>query len=129
VYRAAPATCNACPLKAACTASDAGRIVQRSFDAEYLEWVRGYHATAAYRKAMRKRKVWPEPLFAEAKQWHDLRQFRLRGLRKVNIEGLLVATGQNLKRWLRATGWGHRPCPTGSLFATGPITALHLRSH
>jgi hypothetical protein len=30
--------------------------------------VRGYHLTEAYQKAMRKRKVWVEPLFAEAKE-------------------------------------------------------------
>jgi hypothetical protein len=67
---------------------------------------------------MRKRKVWPEPLFGEAKQWHGLRQFRLRGLTNVNMEGLLIAAGQNLKRWLMATGWGRRHGPTGSLTAS-----------
>jgi DDE family transposase len=67
VYRADPATCNACPVKAACTTSDHGRIVHRSFDEDYLDKVRGYHPTETYQKAMRKRKVWVEPLFAEAK--------------------------------------------------------------
>jgi len=104
VYRAEAAIGNACPLKARCTASEHGRTVRRSFHEAYLDRVRGYHTTAAYRQAMRKRQVWPEPLFAEAKQWHGLRQFRLRGLQKVNVEGLLVAAGQNLKRWLAATG-------------------------
>jgi hypothetical protein len=49
-----------------------------------------------------------EPLFAEAKVWHGLRRFRLQGLVNVNIKGLLVAAGQNLKRFLAATGWGRR---------------------
>jgi transposase len=120
VYRAKPATCNACPVKAACTASERGRTIQRPFGAEYLERVRGYHDTEAYKKAMRKRKVWPEPLFGEAKQWHGLRQFRLRGLANVNMEGLLIAAGQNLKRWLMATGWGRRHGPAGSLGAAIP---------
>jgi transposase len=117
VYRAQAATCNGCPVKAACTASDRGRTVQRSFYAEYLERVHAYHATPAYQKAMRKRSVWVEPLFGEAKQWHGLRQFRLRGLANVNMEGLLVAAGQNLKRWLVAIGWGRRHGPLGSLLA------------
>ena len=117
VYRGDPVTCNACPLKAACTESDRGRTVHRSFHAEYLDRVRGYHATAAYRKAMRKRQVWVEPLFAEAKAWHGLRRFRLRGLTNVNIEGLLIAAGQNLKRFLAVTGWGRRHAPCGSLVA------------
>ena len=87
------------------------------FYADYLERVRGYHATEAYKKAMRKRQVWVEPLFAEAKEWHGLRRFRLRGLENVNIEGLLIAAGQNLKRLLAATGWGRRHAPCGSLVA------------
>ena len=114
-YRADPAVCNACPVRAACTPGTYGRQVHRSFHAAYLDRVRAYHATGAYKKAMRKRGVWVEPLFGEAKQWHDLRQFRLRGLPKVNTEGLLVAAGQNLKRWLAATGWGRRHAPCGAL--------------
>ncbi|MDP9365614.1 MAG: IS1182 family transposase [Chloroflexota bacterium] len=117
IYRAPAAACNGCPLKARCTASDQGRQVRRSVDEAYLDRVRGYHATEAYRKAMRKRQVWVEPLFAEAKEWHGLRRFRLRGLANVNIQGLLVATGQNLKRLLAATGWGRRLTPCGSLVA------------
>jgi hypothetical protein len=113
-YRAEAAICNACPRKAACTPSDQGRSVHRSFHAAYLERVQGYHDTEAYKRAMRKRKVWIEPLFGEAKQWHGMRQFRLRGLQKVNIEGLFIAAGQNLKRLLSAKGWGRRPWPDGA---------------
>ena len=116
-YRGAAAICNACPVKAKCTTSDHGRKVQRSFYIDYLEKVRGYHATEAYKKAMRKRQVWVEPLFAEAKEWHGLRRLRLRGLMNANIQGLLIAAGQNLKRFLAATGWGRRHAPCGSLVA------------
>src|SRR5215203_514975 len=41
VYRADAATCNACLVKAECTASDRGRIVHRTFYADYLNTVRG----------------------------------------------------------------------------------------
>jgi hypothetical protein len=114
VYQAAAVTCNACPLKAKCTASDAGRQVHRSFDEPYLERVRAYHATEAYQKAMRKRQVWVEPLFGEAKEWHGLARFRLRMLEKVNIEALVIAAGQNLKRLLSWRGWGRRGWPGGA---------------
>ena len=117
VYQAPASTCNACPLKVRCTDSTKGRQIKRSFDEAYLERVRGYHATVVYKTAMRKRQVWVEPLFAEAKEWHGLQRFRLRGLLNVNIEGLLVAAGQNLKRFLAATGWGRRHAPCGSLVA------------
>jgi hypothetical protein len=124
-YQANAASCNACPLKAACTESDHGRLLQRPIDSAYLERVRGYHATEAYKKAMRKRQVWVEPLFGEAKDWHNLRQFRLRGLEKVNMVGLMVAAGQNLKRWLKATGWGRRNLPGVGVFG---LVSTALRS-
>jgi transposase len=57
VYRAKAATCNTCLVKAACTASNHGRTVHRSLYEDYLEKVRGYHETEAYKKAMRKRQV------------------------------------------------------------------------
>lgn len=127
-YRAPAAPCNACPLKSHCTTSEQGRQLHRSFHAEHLERVRSYQATPAYRKAMRKRAVWVEPLFAEAKQWHGLRQFRLRGLKQVNMEGLLVAAGQNLKRYLAAAGWGRRHGPAGSLAASLPVVRSSCRT-
>ncbi len=117
IYQAPTKSCQACPIRAQCTDSRAGRKLNRPFDEEYRERVREDHRTPAYAKAMRKRSVWVEPLFGEAKQWHGLRQFRLRGLDKVNMEALLVAAGQNLKRWLVRRGWGRRHGPLGSLAA------------
>jgi len=113
-YRADAATCNACPLKAHCTDSERGRSLRRNFDEEYLERVRAYHRTEAYQKAMRKRSVWVEPLFAEGKDWHGMRRFRLRLLWRVNCEALMRAAGQNLKRLLKKWGWGRRPWPEGA---------------
>ena len=77
--------------------------------------MRGYHATEPYAKAMRKRTVWVEPLFAEAKDWHGVRRFRLRGLEKVTIQAQVIAAGQNLKRLLSTQGWGRRPWPGGAV--------------
>jgi transposase len=125
-YRAEAAICNRCPRKPECTPSDHGRQVHRSFHANYLERVRGYHETQEYQKAMRKRKVWIEPLFGEAKQWHGMRRFRLRGLMKVNMEGLFIAAGQNLKRLLSARGWGRRPWPDGAAGFAGLTLQIAL---
>src|SRR6185436_11640059 len=113
IYAAPTATCAACTLRSQCTTSNRGRRVGRHRDEAYRDRVRAYHATAPYAMAMRKRQVWVEPLFAEAKEWHGLRRFRLRGLMNVNIQGLLIATGQNLKRFLAASGWGRRNAPCG----------------
>jgi transposase len=125
-YRAEAAACNACPLKAHCTDAEHGRTIQRSVHEAHLERVRGYRATADFKRAMRKRQVWVEPLFGEAKQWHGLRQFRLRGLARVNTEGLLIAAGQNLKRLLTATGWGRRHGPCGSLCSAASTSSPRM---
>ena len=116
-YQGDAATCNACPLKQQCTTSDQGRLLKRSFDEEYLERVRAYHTTLPYQKAMRKRSVWVEPLFAEGKDWHGMRRFRLRRLWRVNCEALMRAAGQNLKRLLKKRGWGRRPWPEAGVCA------------
>src|SRR5439155_21192920 len=94
-----------------------GRLLKRSFDEEYLEQVRAYHTTEPYQKAMHKRSVWVEPLFAEGKQWHGMRRFRLRLLWRVNSEALMIAAGQNLKRLLKKRGWGRRPYPAEAVFS------------
>jgi hypothetical protein len=101
VYAAEASVCNACPLKAECTDSKSGRHIFRSFFQDYLDLVRSYRETDGYQKAMLKRALWTEPLFGEAKDYHRLRRFRLRGLQKVNIEGKMVASGQNLKRLMK----------------------------
>jgi hypothetical protein len=51
------------------------------------------------------------------KAWHWLKRFRLRNWSKVNIESVLIATGQNLKRLLR------RWC-LGATMAAGAVGTL-----
>ncbi len=65
-----------------------------------MDLVRAYMQTEPYLKAIRKRKVWIEPLFAEGKLWHGMRRFRTRTLAKANSEALMIAAGQNVKRLL-----------------------------
>lgn len=98
---------------AQCTDRISGKALRRSWLQEELDRVKGYWDTAAYAKAMRKRQVWVEPMFAEAKEWHHLWRFRLRRLEKVTIEARLPATGQNLKRLLNQRKHRPRPWPEG----------------
>jgi hypothetical protein len=99
-----------------------GRPIDWPLDEVYRDRGRAYQATEPYAIAMRKRRVWVAtqriPGFAEAKDWHGLRRFRLRGLEQVNGETRLIAAGQNLKRLLSQRGWGQRPFPSG---ATGVV--------
>lgn len=121
-YRADATTCHRCPLKTKCTTGEDGRSLRHSFFQAYLDRVKAYYETAAYKKAYRKRKVWVEPLFGEAQQWHGPRRFLVRGLEKVNCAGVMTATGQNLKRLVSARGWGRRTFPGGALGMYLPTT-------
>ena len=121
IYQATATDCKVCALRARCTTSPRGRRISRDLDETFRDRVRNYHQTEAYAKAMRKRKVWVEPLFAEAKEWHGLRRFRLRGLDKVNQAALVIAAGQNLKRLLSKQGWGRRPWPSGAVGLVIPV--------
>jgi hypothetical protein len=107
-YAAKASTCNKCPLKSKCTNSPKGRWVSRGLEEEYIDRVRAYRDTEPYRRALRKRAVWVEPLFGEAKEWHGLRRFSPRLLEKVNTEALMVASGQNVKRLLAFGSKGPR---------------------
>jgi transposase len=123
-YRAKTGTCEACSLKAQCTTSKTGRQILRHFDEEYVDRVKSYRGTFFYEKALRKRRVWVEPLFAEAKDWHGMRRFRLRRLQKVNIEALLIASGQNVKRLLTFGEW--RPKKLAQAAALRPpVCTIH----
>jgi transposase len=119
IYQAADAICAPCPLRTRCTDGTGGRKVTRPFFEDERERARERQTTEAYKKALRKRQVWVEPLFGEAKEWHQLRRFLLRGLANVNMQGLLVAAGQNLKHWLAASRRGHRP-------AGEPCAAMYM---
>jgi len=108
LYKTEPGTCNSCSLRAQCTDNKRGRQLLRHREERYVDRVKSYRGTFAYEKALRKRRVWVEPLFGEAKDWHALRRFRLRRLEKVNIEALLIASGQNIKRLVAARERGPR---------------------
>lgn len=69
-----------------------------------------------------------EPLFAEAKEWHGMRRVRLGKLEKVNIEALLIASGQDVKRLLTFGGWGSKKLAQAAVLRP-PSTAGHESNH
>jgi hypothetical protein len=121
-YRARGSVCAACSLKPRCTTNKNGRSLSRSPRDQYIDIVRTYEESEPYRKALRKHKVWIEPLFAEGKLWHGMRRFRTRTLEKVNTEALMTATGQNVKRLL--TFGGRAPKKVAQAAALRPTARL-----
>jgi hypothetical protein len=88
IYKTEPGRCDSCSMRAQCIDNKRGRQVLRHLEERYVDRVKSYRGTFAYEKALRKRRVWVEPLFGEAKDWHGMRRFRFRRLEKVNIARL-----------------------------------------
>jgi transposase len=123
-YRAKGSICAACSLKPQCTTNKNGRSLRRGPGDEYIDLLRAYMQTELYQKAIRKRKVWIEPLFAEGKLWHGMRRFRMRALEKVNTEALMTATGQNIKRLLTFGDRGPRRLAQGAALRCPQLTPV-----
>lgn len=121
IYKADAESCNPCPIRKVCTKSKTGRSLSRSIYQHILDTVDLYRQTEAYKKAMRKRQVWIEPKLGEAKQWHRLEKFQLRGLCKVNMEALMIASVQNLKQLLRHHRQRHKPVEPTTAALRGKI--------
>jgi len=83
-YRAKASSCRACELRERCTSSKVGRNLRRGPLEGYVDRARAYRGTEPYEKALRKRAVWVEPLFGEAKEWHGMDRFRLRMLELIS---------------------------------------------
>ena len=126
-YKAKAKVCAACSIRVHCTPNKRGRTIFRHFDEGYVDKVRAYQGTFPYEKALRKRRVWVEPLFAEAKDWHGMRRFRLRRLERVNTEVLMVAAGQNIKRLVAAQQGPRKPAQVAALRPPDPVSRHRFR--
>ena len=96
-YRTSVKDCRSCPLKSQCTRSPQ-RCLNVSVDHGALVRLRADSKTNSFKQLYRQRSPVIEGVFAEAKQWHGLRRAWRRGLSKMLVQCLLVATVINLKR-------------------------------
>jgi len=97
LYRGSAAVCGKCRLKAKCTVARYRQLqVGRHHGA--LVRLRADSKTESFRKLYRTRAPVIEGIFAEAKCWHGLRRAWRRGLAKMRVQSLLIATVINLKR-------------------------------
>ncbi|HKK20125.1 MAG TPA: IS1182 family transposase, partial [candidate division Zixibacteria bacterium] len=98
-YRARQSDCRVCPLKDRCT-SGAMRCLNAGEHHAALVHLRADSQRADFKALYRRRAPVIEGVFAEAKQWHGLRRAWRRGLAKMRIQCLLIATVLNFKRQL-----------------------------
>jgi transposase len=100
-YRGSQTACRRCVLKPQCT-SGAQRCLNVSIHHGSLVRLRADSTTVSFRTLYRRRSPVIEGVFAEAKEWHGLRRAWRRGLRKMLIQCLLVASVLNFKRLVAA---------------------------
>jgi transposase len=96
-YRCLRTECRECRLKDKCTAAPQ-RQLKVGVNHAALVRLRADSQTESFRKLYRSRAPVIEGVFGEAKQWHGLRRAWRRGLSKMLVQSLLIATVINLKR-------------------------------
>ncbi|HFS5789687.1 TPA: IS1182 family transposase [Citrobacter werkmanii] len=98
-YRSDRAICAACPARDNCTKSGrTQKTITRHVWEEAKEKANVLRLTKWGKKVYARRKETVERSFADAKQHHGHRYARFRGLMKVQMQCLLAATAQNLKK-------------------------------
>uniref|UniRef100_UPI00307641C1 transposase n=1 Tax=unclassified Serratia (in: enterobacteria) TaxID=2647522 RepID=UPI00307641C1 len=98
-YRSDPAECQRCEQRQQCTQnSKAQKTITRHVWEASKEEANRLRLTKWGKKIYARRKETVERSFADAKQHHGHRYARFRGLSKVQIQCLLAATAQNMKK-------------------------------
>lgn len=98
-YRSDRAVCAACPQRERCTQSRSQqKTVTRHVWEEAKEKANELRLTKWGKKVYARRKETVERSFADAKQHHGHRYAGFRGLMKVQMQCLLAATAQNIKK-------------------------------
>lgn len=96
-YGALRRDCRRCDLRDKCTRSSR-RTLKVSNNHGAMIRLRSDSKTESFRRLYSSRAPVIEGIFAEAKQWHGLRRAWRRGLPKMRIQCLLIATVLNFKR-------------------------------
>lgn len=98
-YRSDPAVCQRCEQRQRCTQnSKAQKTITRHVWEASKEEANRLRLTKWGKKIYARRKETVERSFADAKQHHGHRYARFRGLSKVQMQCLLAATAQNMKK-------------------------------
>jgi len=102
-YRAARSICEACSFFSQCVSSKTcGRQVVRNVRAPYRQWADECLSASERKCLMAHRRAKAEGSFADATNNHGFKRARWRGLPMVEIQNVLIAATQNLRKLLRA---------------------------
>jgi hypothetical protein len=132
-YKASKSACAQCALRPQCTASKAGRRIQRYERQAELDRLRAQANGWAARKDRRRRQHLSEVSFADATNCHGFKRARWRRLWRQRIQNHLIATCQNVRILLRnsrpnpATAAGTLPAP--QVYCPTPIYLFWENDH
>jgi len=91
--------CSDCPLKKGCTKTKGNREIEVNHTLnEYKRQVRELLTSERGLYHRSRRPIEPEAVFGQIKDAHHFRRFRLRSLKKVNVEFGLVAMAHNIRK-------------------------------
>jgi len=100
-YRARPSDCRVCPFREQCCPKTTSRRITRSEDSETVKAFLAKMQSEEAKQIYRQRAQVAEFVNACIKDKFGLRQFRLRGLVKVQTECLWASVTYNIKQWIR----------------------------
>ena len=105
VYKADRKTCEQCQhFKKCVNSKQCGRQIKRSIYKEYVDWADNCLTKYERKRLMTRRKYKAEGSFADAANNHGFKRSHFRGIEKMRIQNLMIATIQNLRKLMRNTG-------------------------
>jgi hypothetical protein len=125
-YRAPAGICARCPLKSQCSDAKRGRLLSRYDLQEHIDWADGCGSRGLRRRLMERRKIRAEGSFADAANNHGYKRARWRGLGKVELQNVLIATIQNLRKLVRALHAGPKAPAAAKRLIPGLLIVLRL---
>jgi transposase len=99
VYIAKRKTCQQClHFKECVTGKNSGRQMQRNANEEHIKWADNCLSKGERKRLMARRKHKAEGSFADAANNHGFKRSRFRGIEKVQMQNLMIAAIQNLRK-------------------------------
>lgn len=99
IYKAGRKICQQCQHFQKCvTSKNSGRQIQRNANEQYIEWADNCLPRYERKRLMSRRQYKAEGSFADAANNHGFKRSRFRGIEKVQIQNLLIAAIQNLRK-------------------------------
>lgn len=94
----ATTACGTCPIKEQCTKSKRGRRIKRFASDDLKDAMRQVMCQTKPKQLYQRRQGMVEPIFGELKHSQNLKRFRRKGLKAVQLEFALHAMAHNLRR-------------------------------